>query len=146
MSHTLGSVAGGRSNTAFDAWLASVADGLDTGAESASVVLPRLAGAGLAAAGVPSQRGGSGGDIVDGVAAVSAVAQQSLTAAFVLWGHRTYIEYLLQSPNAALGEELLPELLSGSLAGATGLSNAMKFLSGPVWNPCRSRQNRTARH
>ena len=67
------------------------------GSEPASAVLPRLAGAGLAAAGVPSQRGGSGGDIVDGIAAVSSVAQQSLTAAFVLWGHRTYIEYLLQS-------------------------------------------------
>ena len=98
MSHMLGNVAGGSPNSAFDAWLACVAGGLDTGVEPASAVLPRLAVGGLAAAGVPSQRGGSGGDIVDGVVAVSAVAQQSLTAAFVLWGHRTYIEYLLQSP------------------------------------------------
>ena len=37
---------------------------------------------------------------------------------------------LLQSPNKALGDELLPALLSGRLAGATGLSNAMKFLAG----------------
>ncbi len=54
----------------------------------------------------------------------------SLTAAFVFWGQRAFIEYLLQSPNRALGDRLLGDLLAGTLAGATGLSNAMKFLSG----------------
>jgi alkylation response protein AidB-like acyl-CoA dehydrogenase len=58
------------------------------------------------------------------------VAERSLTAAFVFWGQRTFIEYLLHSPNAALRERHLPALLAGELAGATGLSNAMKFLSG----------------
>jgi alkylation response protein AidB-like acyl-CoA dehydrogenase len=42
----------------------------------------------------------------------------------------SFIEYLLQSPNEALRNKLLPGLLAGSRAGATGLSNAMKFLSG----------------
>jgi alkylation response protein AidB-like acyl-CoA dehydrogenase len=37
---------------------------------------------------------------------------------------------LLVSPNRALADRYLPDLLSGSLAGATGLSNAMKFLGG----------------
>ena len=45
-------------------------------------------------------------------------------------GQRSFIEYLLQSPNQRLREQLMPDLLSGKLAGATGLSNAMKFLSG----------------
>lgn len=36
----------------------------------------------------------------------------------------------MQSPNAALRERWLPALLAGEFAGATGLSNAMKFLSG----------------
>ena len=45
---------------------------------------------------------GSGGDINDAVAAISAVSERSLAAGFVFWGHRTFIEYLLQSPNAAL--------------------------------------------
>jgi alkylation response protein AidB-like acyl-CoA dehydrogenase len=58
------------------------------------------------------------------------VSARSLTAGFVFWGHRTFIEYLLQSPNAALREALLPDLLAGRRGGATGLSNAMKFLSG----------------
>ncbi len=73
---------------------------------------------------------GDGGDVTDAVAAVAAVSEHSLAAGFVLWGHRTYIEYLLQSPSASLRERLLPDLLAGRLAGATGLSNAMKFLSG----------------
>jgi len=53
-----------------------------------------------------------------------------LAAAFVCWGQRAFIEYLLHSPNQTLREHLLPRLLTGELAGATGLSNAMKFLSG----------------
>ncbi len=96
--------------------------------------------------GVPTTNGGDGGDTRDAILAISAVAEQSLTAAFVLWGHRTFIELLLQSPNAALRERLLPRLLSGTVAGATGLSNAMKYLSGmealrvmatPAENGCR---------
>jgi alkylation response protein AidB-like acyl-CoA dehydrogenase len=114
----------------FVSWLAANACALDIGEEDAGAVLPRLADAGVTAAGVPFHHGGVGGDIVDGIAAVSAVAEESLAAAFVLWGHRTYIEYLLQSPNGALGERLLQDLLSGRVAGATGLSNAMKFLAG----------------
>jgi alkylation response protein AidB-like acyl-CoA dehydrogenase len=111
-------------------WLADRAHGLDTGEEAASIVLPRLAETGFLACGVPAEKGGSGGNIVDGVIAIAEVAEVSLAAAFVLWGHRTYIEYLLQSPNTGLAGQLLPDLLSGRLAGATGLSNAMKFLAG----------------
>jgi len=116
--------------TGFAAWIAQAADGIDTGAEPCAGILPRLADAGLVAAGVPAAKGGAGGDIVDGVAAVAAVARESLAAAFVLWGHRTYIEYLLQSPNRQLEQRLLADMLAGKLAGASGLSNAMKFLAG----------------
>jgi alkylation response protein AidB-like acyl-CoA dehydrogenase len=54
----------------------------------------------------------------------------ALAAAFVFWGQRTFIEYLVQSPNAALRARSLAPLMAGTMAGATGLSNAMKFLSG----------------
>ncbi len=114
----------------FDAWIAERADEIDTTAGLASELLPKLAEAGFFAAGVPIDRGGAGGDVVDGVAAISAVAEQSLAAAFVLWSQKTYIEYLLQSTNRDLGEAKLPLLLAGGVAGATGLSNAMKFLAG----------------
>ena len=116
--------------TDFAGWIAQSANGIDTGVEPASHLLPRLSDAGFPAAGVPKASGGAGGDVTDGVAAIATVAQESLAAAFVLWGHRTYIEYLLQSPNRQLEARYLPDLLAGRTAGATGLSNAMKFLAG----------------
>ncbi|WP_244471079.1 acyl-CoA dehydrogenase family protein [Microvirga massiliensis] len=111
-------------------WLEEAADGLDTGAQDPSAVLPALAAAGLPRVGVPLDLGGSGGDVADAVTSVAAVSAHSLAAGFVLWSQRTYIEYLLQSPNGALRNRLLPDLLEGRVAGATGLSNAMKFLAG----------------
>lgn len=112
-------------------WLAARADALDSGLADASEVTPALGKAGLFRIGVPVQWGGTAGtDIGDAIQAVSRVAEQSLAAAFMFWSQRTYIEYLLHTPNEALRERLLPSLLDGSLAGATGLSNAMKFLCG----------------
>jgi len=114
----------------LSAWLSDHAEVLDAGDEQAGALLPQLADAGLFRIGVPPELGGSGGAIADAIDAVARVAEHSLTAAFVFWGHRTFIEYLLQSPNHALAARLLPDLLAGRLAGATGLSNAMKYLSG----------------
>lgn len=111
-------------------WLDAQAEALDLGHADPQSLLPQLASAGLFGIGVPEARGGAGGSLLDAVEAIAAVAGHSLTAAFVFWGQRAFIEYLLQSPNQALGERLLGELLDGRLAGATGLSNAMKFLSG----------------
>lgn len=111
-------------------WLETVAHNLDTSNERAAEVLPVLATHGLPGIGVPTSSGGSGGSIRDAIAAVADVSFHSLAAGFVLWGHRVYIEYLLQSPNEYLRAHLLPELLKGAAAGATGLSNAMKHLEG----------------
>jgi alkylation response protein AidB-like acyl-CoA dehydrogenase len=110
-------------------WLDGHAEALDTEPSHAGDVLPRLARAGVLGVGVPEALGGSGGTIIDAIRAVTAVAQHSLTAAFVLWGHRTFIEYVAQSDNAQLRERWLPALLAGRIAGASGLSNAMKYLS-----------------
>jgi alkylation response protein AidB-like acyl-CoA dehydrogenase len=111
-------------------WLEANAGSLDADAALAAEVLPRLGAGGALGAGIATELGGSRGDVTDGVEVIAAVSARSLAAGFVLWGHRSYIEYLLQSPNAALREMLLPDLLAGRVAGATGLSNAMKFLSG----------------
>jgi alkylation response protein AidB-like acyl-CoA dehydrogenase len=115
-------------------WLARHADALDQ-SDSASnsladEVMPALAAHGCFRAGVPLSLGGTGGDVRDAILGIADIARHSLTASFVYWGQRSFIEYLLQSPNTALRDRLLPALLDGSLAGATGLSNAMKFLSG----------------
>ncbi|WP_312429080.1 acyl-CoA dehydrogenase family protein [Achromobacter sp.] len=112
-------------------WLAQHAEALDEGSLDAATVLPRLAAAGLFRIGLPESQGGSAGtDIGDAIEAVSQVAELSVASAFVAWGQRVFIEYLLTSPNTALAERWLPPLLAGEMAGATALSNAMKFLSG----------------
>ncbi|WP_414631948.1 acyl-CoA dehydrogenase family protein [Achromobacter sp. UBA4530] len=112
-------------------WLTQHAEALDDGSLDAATVLPRLASAGLFRIGVPEAQGGlAGTDIGDAIEAVSQVAERSVASAFVAWGQRVFIEYLLTSPNAALAERWLAPLLAGELAGATALSNAMKFLSG----------------
>lgn len=112
------------------AWVSAHAASLNDSAADADLVIPRLGAAGFFRIGVPAAQGGSAGTTADAIEAIAAVAERSLTAAFVFWGQRTFIEYLLHSPNAALRERHLPALLAGELAGATGLSNAMKFLSG----------------
>lgn len=111
-------------------WLEAEADALDRGLREADDVLPQLAAAGVLGLGVDEQYGGAGGDTCAAIDAIASVAGHSLTAAFVLWGQRTFIEYLLHTDNTALRERLLGDLLSGTQAGATGLSNAMKYLSG----------------
>ncbi|SCB40247.1 acyl-CoA dehydrogenase family protein [Rhizobium hainanense] len=111
-------------------WLSFSTEAIDLGDIQAEVILPRLAEAGLPRIGVPEHLGGSGGDAVDAVRAVAAVAQESLAVAFMLWGHRCFVEFLLQSANAPLRDRLLPDLLAGRVAGASALSNAMKFLAG----------------
>ena len=111
-------------------WFAEQADAYNLGTADADALLPQLGSRGLLRIGVPVGRGGVGGSTFDAVEAIAAVAERSLAAAFVFWGQRTFIEYLLQSPNRGLRERWLPALLDGTMAGATGLSNAMKFLSG----------------
>ncbi|TDV16467.1 acyl-CoA dehydrogenase family protein [Paraburkholderia caballeronis] len=111
------------------AWLDAHAETIDTTQDLAADILPRLGAADLLRIGVPAQYGGAGGSTVDAIEAIAAVARRSLAAAFVFWGQRAFIEYLLQSPNGALRERWLPALVAGERAGATGLSNAMKYLS-----------------
>ncbi len=117
-------------NPALSQWLDAQAQALDLGQCDPQDVISRLATAKVLRVGVPQALGGSGGTVADAVESIAEVASHSLAAAFVFWGQRAFIEYLLHSPNTILRDHLLPSLLSGELAGATGLSNAMKFLSG----------------
>lgn len=112
------------------AWLADSADGIDLGEVPAEEILPRLAAAGLTRVGIKSELGGTGGDVVDAVQSVSALAQESLAVAFVLWGHRCYAEFLVQTDNVALRDRQLTRILAGEIAGASALSNVMKYLAG----------------
>lgn len=111
-------------------WFALHADSLDGSDTHADEVVTQLGTRGLLRIGVPAALNGDGGTTADAVEAIAQVARHSLTSAFVFWGQRAFIEFLLHTPNTDLRERWLPALLDGSLAGATGLSNAMKFLSG----------------
>jgi len=115
---------------ALSQWLEARAQALDLGDCDPQLVLSQLAKANVLRVGISPELGGSGGNLADAVEVLAEVASHSLAAAFVFWGQRAFIEYLLHSPNTVLRDGLLPALLSGELAGATGLSNAMKFLSG----------------
>lgn len=117
-------------DSAFAHWLETNAEGIDQGQSDPQQVLAQIAQAQVLRIGVSQAAGGLGGQVSDAVEAIAAIASHSLAAAFVCWGQRAFIEYLLQSPNQELRERLLAQLLSGELAGATGLSNAMKYLSG----------------
>ncbi|TDV19714.1 alkylation response protein AidB-like acyl-CoA dehydrogenase [Paraburkholderia caballeronis] len=110
-------------------WLQENAERLDQQSDLAPAVVPKLADAGLLRVGVPLEYGGSGGTILHAIETVAAVAEHSLTAAFVLWGQRAFIECLLATDNDALRDAQLPAALTGERAGAVGLSNAMKFLA-----------------
>jgi len=111
-------------------WLEARAADLDADASVAGELLPRLASGGVLGIGVPEDLGGAGGDVADAVEAIAQVSALSLAAGFVFWGHRSFIGYLLAADGPALRDALLADLLAGRIAGATGLSNAMKFLSG----------------
>jgi alkylation response protein AidB-like acyl-CoA dehydrogenase len=111
-------------------WLDSQAEALDRGLLDGETLLAQLAASDVLRYGVPVELGGSGNTVAEGVEAIAQVASHSLTAAFVFWGQRAFIEYLLHSDNIGLRERLLADLLAGRKAGATGLSNAMKYLSG----------------
>jgi len=90
----------------------------------------RLAQANLFTVAVPESDGGDGRPPSAAADVVAALAEHSLSAAFVFWAQRAFMACLLASPNRDLVQRLLPDLLHGRLAGAPGLSNAMKFLGG----------------
>ncbi len=112
------------------AWLDAHASDLDEDASGGQGLLRSLAAEGLFRVGVPEAREGTGGTAGAAANVVAALAEHSLSAAFVFWAQRAVIECLLLSPNHGLVDELLPQLLDGSMAGAPGLSNAMRTLSG----------------
>lgn len=111
-------------------WLNEYADRLDQSNEYANALFEKLAAEGIFGVGVPESLGGKGGDLAQIVQIIQEIATYSLTAAFITWGHRTLIQNLVVSRNPAPREFWLKALLTGELSGGTGLSNAVKFLSG----------------
>lgn len=115
----------------FIDWLDAHAEQIDKeSGPVADALLEKIAEQGVFAIGVPKELGGQGGSKAEVIAFLSELAQHSLTAAFISWGHRTFIENILSSEPSFARETWLPELLTGKRAAGTALSNATKFLSG----------------
>ncbi|MEG3437764.1 acyl-CoA dehydrogenase family protein [Pannus brasiliensis CCIBt3594] len=119
-------------NFEIRSFLEERADRLNDGTPGVSVgdSLALLGRSGWLGYGIPENLGGSGGSLFDAVEAIAAVSESCLTSGFVFWCQRVFLEYLVASDNPWLQEKVLPRVLSGEIAGATGLSNAMKYLSG----------------
>lgn len=79
-------------------------------AEVVRLGLPRMA--------VPRHLGGDDADMDELIAAIDALAKRDTALAWLAWSQRMAVEALVQTPNVALREHLLPSLLDGSLAGA----------------------------
>lgn len=114
----------------LDRWLRANAETLDTGPDSTPDLLRWLAESGLYHAGLPAAEHATWRRPGAAVEVVAALAERSLTAALVYWAQRVVIECVSRSPNETLVSRLLPRLLAGSVCGAPGLSNAVKFFGG----------------
>ncbi len=113
----------------FINWLDDHADQIDKESCAAgNQLIERIAAEGAFRVGVPEELGGRGGNDTD-VIEVLKEAHHSLTASFISWGQRTFIDNVLKSANSYFRDHYLEGLLSGEYAGATALSNAVKFLS-----------------
>ena len=114
----------------FLTWLDTNADHIDQeSGPIADQLLEKIAENDVFKIGVPAEFDGLGGGPTQVVDVLNELAQHSLTASFISWGHRTFIDYILASDNAYPRETWLKELYTGERAGGTGLSNAVKFLS-----------------
>ena len=117
-------------STEFIEWLNQHAAEIDQSNQYADELFKRVAQEGIFKIGVPEVLGGKGGSFQQAIEAVREISTYSLTAGFISWGHRTLIQNLLSSKNSLPRERWLDDLLNGELSGGTGLSNAVKFLSG----------------
>ena len=114
----------------FINWLDDHADQIDKESCAAgNQLIERIAAEGAFRVGVPEELGGRGGNDTDVIEVLKELAHHSLTASFISWGQRTFIDNILKSPNPYFRDHYLEGLLSGEYAGATALSNAVKFLS-----------------
>ena len=114
----------------FLSWLDQHADEIDKkSCQAGEELIEKIAAEGAFRVGVPKVLGGLGGSDQDVIDILAELAQHSLTASFISWGQRTLIDNILHTDNAYFKEVYLEKLLSGEYAGATALSNAVKYLS-----------------
>ena len=101
----------------FIDWLDTHADQIDQkSGGAADQLLEKVAAEGVFGLAVPEKSEGKGGSQTEVIGFLSELAQHSLTASFISWGHRTFIENILASSNDYARKTWLPDLLTGKLA------------------------------
>lgn len=68
--------------------------------------------------------------LLDELEVVNETAKVCMTTAFCLWCHLAALTYIRKCKNTALRNNVLALLENGTLLGATGLSNPMKYYAG----------------
>lgn len=117
-------------STEFLSWLDDQADVIDQASGGpADQLLQRIAKEGTFQLALPRQVEEGKASQQDYIEALAELAQHSLTAAFIAWGHGTFIDNILKTDNPYFREHYLDKLLTAEYAGATGLSNAVKYLT-----------------
>lgn len=85
---------------------------------------------------LPQALGGKGADSLALAQALQALARRHPAAAWMAWSHGLVMEALVRSPNVAVRETVLPDLLDGSRAGA--VSWVADFGLAPTPKPVRA--------
>lgn len=80
---------------------------------------------------VPRALGGEGANVNQMAQALQALAKQHPAVAWMAWSHGLVIEALVRSPNVAVRETVLPDLLDGSLAGAVSWVREFGLAAAP---------------
>lgn len=80
---------------------------------------------------VPRALGGEGSDATQIAEALRPLAQRHPAAAWMAWSHGLVIEALVRSPNVAVRETVLPDLLDGSRAGAVSWVREFGLAAAP---------------
>lgn len=107
-------------------WVAKHAQTIDAGETEVREGLLRLAARNVGHLGAPLN---SAGDLLKQAGVIEALARQSFSTAFALWGHRMCIEFLTLA-GGVFAESVLPELRSGKKPGASAMAPGYKALAG----------------
>lgn len=90
----------------------------------------RIGGLGAFRQGTAAELGGVGRGIGYTIRLMEEVSRTCLSTGFCVWCQTVCAWYVQNSENEYLKENVLPDVISGSVRAGTGLSNPMKHLSG----------------
>ena len=112
--------------------IASTAEDVDAGTLEATACLPALAAAGLLDQGVEDMLAGrpEATDVRASAATIAALAGECLPTGFGVWAHRVVEGYLARGTRTPATDAALAQLREGTVAGATGMAQALKADAG----------------